>query len=152
VPRRPRQDGLFEPNLFLQFFLAGQPIRRLIEQAIRDSCLSASEYAVFSAIEELEPVTPADVARVIGAPRPTLTTQLDHLLRLGLVRRQPNRQDKRSYTLRLTAHGGRVKADAGRALLAATRSLDTELGGESAEMTAMLGRLRTAAEAALESG
>jgi len=151
VPREPRQDGVFEPNLFLQFFLAGQPIRRLIEHAIRDSGLSASEYAVFSAIEELEPVTPADIARVIGAPRPTLTTQIDHLLRLGLVRRQPNQRDKRSYTLRLTARGRRVKLETGRALLAATRALDTELGGESEETTAMLGRLRAAAESALES-
>jgi DNA-binding MarR family transcriptional regulator len=152
VPREPRQDGLFEPNLFLQFFLAGQPIRRLIEQAIRDSGLSANEYAVFSAIEELEPVTPADIARVIGAPRPTLTTQIDHLIRLGLVRRQPHRRDKRSYTLRLTARGRRVKLEAGRGLLAAERALDTALEGESGETTAMLGRLRTAAEAAVEPG
>ena len=148
----PRQDGLFEPNLFLQFFLAGQPIRRLIEQAIEDSGLSAGEYAVFSAIEELEPVTPADVARVVGAPRPTLTAQFEHLIRLGLVRRQPHRSDKRSYTLRLTARGRRVKLDAGQALLAATRALDAELGGESEQTTAMLGRLRAAAEAALGRG
>jgi hypothetical protein len=45
-----------------------------------------------------------------------------------------------------------VKLEAGRALLAATRALDTELGGETHEVNEMLGRLRAAAEAALESG
>jgi DNA-binding MarR family transcriptional regulator len=152
VTREPRQDGLFEPNLFLQFFLAGQPIRRLIEQAIEESGLSAGEYAVFSTIEELEPVTPADVARVVGAPRPTLTAQFEHLIQLGLVRRRPNRADRRSYTLSLSARGRRVKLDAGQALAAATRALDAELGGDTEQTTAVLGRLRAAAEAALDPG
>ena len=68
MPRGPRQDGLFEPGLFLQFFLAAQPIGRLIEQAIGDSSMSAPEYAVLSAIDELAPVTPADIARLTGVP------------------------------------------------------------------------------------
>jgi DNA-binding MarR family transcriptional regulator len=149
VPRGPRQDGLFEPNLFLQFFLAAQPIGRLIEQAISVSHMSASEYAVLSAIDELAPVTPADIARLTGVPRPTLTAHIDRLVRAGHVERHENPNDGRSYTVDLTARGRNTKDENGRALLAAQQALEAQLD-DAANLTAMLGRLRAAAEAALE--
>ena len=150
MPRAPRQDGLFEPGLFLQFFLAAQPIGRLIEQAIRQSNMSAGDYAVLSAVDELEPVTPADIARLAGIPRPTLTAQIDRLIRAGHVKRRKNPSDGRSYTLELTARGRRTKDENGRALLAAHQALAEHLADEDRQVIAMLGRLRAAAETALQ--
>jgi DNA-binding MarR family transcriptional regulator len=150
VPRTPRQDGLFEPGIFLQFWLAAQPIGRLIEHAIRESKMSAADYAVLSAVDELEPVTPADIARLTGAPRPTLTAQIERLQRAGLVKRRRNPSDGRSYMLELTARGRRTKDENGRALLAAHRALAAHLPDDDRQVTAMLGRLRAAAETALQ--
>jgi DNA-binding MarR family transcriptional regulator len=150
VPRRPRQDGLFEPGLFLQFFLAAQPIGRLIDQAIRDSSMSAAEYAVLSAIDELAPVTPADIARLTGVPRPTLTAHIERLSRAGQIKRRRNPGDGRSYLLDLTAKGRRTMTQNGRALLAAQQALEAHLADDAGQLTAMLGHLRAAAEAAHE--
>jgi DNA-binding MarR family transcriptional regulator len=150
MSRGPRQDGLFEPGLFLQFFLAMQPIGRLIESAIRESNMTASEYAVLSVVDELAPVTPADISRLTGVPRPTLTAQIDRLIQVGLVRRRSNPRDGRSYLLSLTASGRQTKDRNGRALFDANRALEGQLEDDADELTAALGRLRVAAEAALE--
>jgi DNA-binding MarR family transcriptional regulator len=150
VPRGPRQDGLFEPGLFLQFFLAAQPVGQLIERAIRESGMSAADYAVLSAIDELEPVTPADIARLTAIPRPTLTAQIERLTEAGHLKRTDNPSDGRSYMLNLTARGRRTKDENGRALLSASRALQAHLEDDSSELTAVLGRLRSAAEAALD--
>jgi DNA-binding MarR family transcriptional regulator len=150
VPRGPRQDGLFEPGLFLQFFLAAQPVGRLIEQAIRDSEMSAAEYAVLSAVDELAPVTPADIARLTGVPRPTLTAHIERLTAAGHIDRRPNPNDGRSYLLDLTVLGAQTMKTNGRALLAAQQALELHLPAGSRELTAMLGHLRVAAEAAAD--
>jgi DNA-binding MarR family transcriptional regulator len=147
----PRQDGLFEPNLFLQFFLAGQPLGRLIERAIAASGMKAVEYAVLSAVDELEPVMPSDIARLTGMPRPTLTPYIERLVFNGLIKRVQNPRDGRSYVLTLTPEGHRVKDENGRGLKSAMDELVTHLEDDPDELTAALGRLRAAAEAALDS-
>jgi DNA-binding MarR family transcriptional regulator len=150
MTRAPRQDGLFEPNLFLQFFLAGQPLGRLIERAIAPSGMKANEYAVMSAVDELEPVMPSDIARLTGMPRPTLTAHIERLVLDGYVERVQNPHDGRSYMLTLTPRGRRVKDENGRGLLTAFRELMAHLEDDPDELTAALGRLRAAAEAALD--
>src|SRR5947209_13646972 len=127
MSRGPRKDGLFEPNLFLQFFLTGQPLGRLIERAIEASGMRATEYALLSAVEELQPVMPSDVARLTGMPRPTLSTLIDRLVQDGLIQRVQNPNDGRSYMLTLTEHGRTVKDANGRALQTAFHALTTHL-------------------------
>lgn len=149
MTRTPRQDGLFEPNVFLQFFLTGQPVGRLVERAVRRSRLSASDYAILSAIDELEPVTPADVARLTGMPRPTLSATIERLTRAGHLRRRKHPSDGRSYTLALSARGRRAKDESGAALLEAEKQLSARLPHPE-QVKAVLADLRAAAEAALE--
>lgn len=151
MPRTPRKDGLYEPNLFLQFFLTGQPIGRLIERVIAPSGMKATEYAVLSAVDELEPVMPSDVSRLTGIPRPTLTPHIERLVAAGYVGRVPNARDGRSYMLTLTPEGHRVKDESGRALDVALRSLLAHLEGDGSELVSALERLREAAEETLVS-
>jgi DNA-binding MarR family transcriptional regulator len=151
MPRAPRKDGLFEPNLLLQFFLTGQSVGRLVERATGSSSLSATEYALLSAVDELEPVKPSDIARLTGMPRPTLTPYIDRLVATGTLVRSPNPRDGRSYMLVLTPQGRRIKDDTGRALAEVLARLVTHLEGDAGELNADLSRLREAAEAALQS-
>ena len=137
--------------MVLQFFLAAQPVGRLVERAIRKSGMSASDYAILSAIDELEPVTPADVARLTGMPRPTLSATIERLTRAGHLRRRKNPRDGRSYTLALSARGRRAKAENGAALLEAEKQLAARLPHPE-RATALLADLRVAAEAALDKG
>jgi DNA-binding MarR family transcriptional regulator len=150
MPRAVRRDGLFEPNLFLQFFLAGQPLGRLVERAIASSEMTTSEYALLSAVDELEPVMPSDVARLTGIPRPTLTALTGRLAAGGLIERIPNPRDGRSYFLSLSARGRATKDANGRALASALAALEIRLEGRADELAAALGVLRLAAESALE--
>lgn len=150
MPRVARSDGLYEPNLLLQFFLAGQPLGRLIERAIAPSGMKASEYAILSAVEELEPVVPGDIARLTGIPQSTLTPYLERLTGAGYVERGRNPRDGRSYLLQLTPQGRRVKDESGRALSVLLRELDDRLEGGAGALTRDLGRLREAAEVLLD--
>jgi DNA-binding MarR family transcriptional regulator len=150
MPRAACTDGLDEPNLFPQFFLTGQPIARLVERDIAHSNLKSTEYALLSAVDELEPVMPSDIARVTGMPRPTLTPYFERLLGTGLIARIPNPHDGRSYMITLTPGGRRIKVESGRALDVALRNLMSHLEGDPDDLTGALGRLRHAAEAALE--
>jgi DNA-binding MarR family transcriptional regulator len=150
MPRIARTDGLYEPNLLLQFFLTGQPLGRLIECAIAPSGMKANEYAILSAVDELEPVVPSDIARLTSMPRPTLTPYIERLLAAGYVERIPNPRDGRSYMLTLTPEGRRVKVASGRALDIVLWELESRLEGDVDELTSAFGRLREAAEAVLE--
>jgi DNA-binding MarR family transcriptional regulator len=134
----------------LQFFLTGQPIGRLVERAIAPSGMRATEYAVLSAVDELEPVMPSDIARLTGMPRPTLTPYIERLAARGYIDRIPNPDDGRSYKLALTPGGRRVKDESGRALGVALRDLLSLLEGDVDDLTSALDRLRKAAEAAIE--
>jgi DNA-binding MarR family transcriptional regulator len=149
MPRGTRKDGLFEPNLFFQFFLAGQPLGRLIDRALAPTGMRAAEYAILSAVDELEPVMPSDIARLTGTPRPTLTSLIERLVQDGFVERVRNPRDGRSYTLALTPDGRLVKDRNGLALGRALDQLIRHLDDDPAEITAALGRLRTGAESAL---
>lgn len=152
MPRIARTDGLYEPNLLLQFFLTGQPLGRLIERAIAPSGMKASEYAILSAIDELEPVAPSDIARLTAMPRPTLTPYLERLVAVRYIERIPNPRDGRSYMLILTPKGHRVKAESGAALNLVLQELNSRLTCDADALTSDLGRLREAAEAMLEEG
>ena len=150
MPRAARKDGLYEPNLLLQFFLTGQSVGRLVERAIAPARMSATEYALLSAVDELEPVKPSDIARMTGMPRPTLTPYLDRLVSTGRIERSPNPRDGRSYMIVLTPEGRRIKDKAGRALGEALARLVSHLDGDPDELTESLNRLREAADAAWE--
>jgi DNA-binding MarR family transcriptional regulator len=150
MPRSARADGIYEPNLLLQFFLTSQAVGRLVEHAIAPVRMNATEYALLSVVDELEPVKPSDIARMVGMPRPTLTPYLDRLVAMGSVERTPNPRDGRSYMLALTPEGRRAKDEAGRALAGALTRVASHLPGDIDELTASLGLLREAAEAATE--
>ena len=148
--RLPRKDGLFEPNLFLQSFLTLQPLTRLVERAIQPSGMGAGDYAVLSAIDELEPIKPSDVSRLTGVPRPTLTAVIERLSGQGLIERAPNPRDGRSYQLTLTAAGRAIKRENGCRLGAALATLEPHLQDGSADVIATLAQLRVALEATLD--
>src|SRR5207247_2060985 len=81
------------------------PSSRLLASAMRDGPLTPSEYAVYSAIFELESASPTALAGRLGM---RLTTFMDHLRLVegrGHARRLRNPRDGRSYLVTLTAGG-----------------------------------------------
>ena len=76
--------------------------------------------------------------REFGTKRSTLTSILDRLEERGLVRREPNPADRRSFLVSLTATGSRAAARVGRALGVLERQLAASVGPDD---LAALGRI-----------
>jgi len=92
-------------SLLFDLFVAGQRVRRLIEVALADAYLRGDEYAMYSLLFELGPLTATEISRTMGMP---LTTVLDHLRVMesrGHLRREPHPRDGRAVQISLTPEG-----------------------------------------------
>jgi DNA-binding MarR family transcriptional regulator len=138
-----------ETSVLFDVFVVGQAVRRLLNAAMAESPLRPEEYAVYSAIFEMERLTPTAMAARLGMP---LTTVMDHLRVLegrGHSRRIANTRDGRSYLVVLTAAGLQVHADANRRFEIAYRAFEAALSGGPARAKEALLAIREAAEGAL---
>ena len=120
----------------------------MLADAMRDGPLSPSEYAVYSAIFELEAASPTELAARLGM---RLTTCIDHLRLVesrGHALRIPNPTDRRSYHVALTADGLATHRAAALLFEAAAERFTAELGEGEWSARETLRELRAAAEAA----
>ena len=86
-------------------------LHRLLERLgddLRPLGLSQGEINALAQLERARPRTVAEVQRATGQRASTLTGILDRLEGRGLVRREPNPRDRRSFTVSLTADGARA--------------------------------------------
>lgn len=97
--RRSRSSVLFD------LFAASQRVRTLLAAAMEGCGLGADEYAVYSSLLEFEPLTPSEMARVVGMPPTTMSHYVRDMRERGHVREEPNPRDGRSRMLRLTSSG-----------------------------------------------
>jgi DNA-binding MarR family transcriptional regulator len=107
-PRR-RSSVLFD------LFAASQRVKTLLVAAMEGSGLTPDEYAVYSALLEFEPLSPTEMAAVVGMPPTTMSHYVREMRERGHVEEEPNPRDGRSRMLRLSAAG---RAAHGRANLA----------------------------------
>ena len=91
--------------------------RRLRRTA--DGGLTATQLSALATIESRGPLRLGDLAAAEGIAPPTVSRLVDHLEGAGLVRRQTDARDRRSFLVALTP--------AGVALLAELRSTGTRL-------------------------
>jgi len=144
-----RRDPL-DTSLLFDVFALNQAVGRLLASAMRDGPLTPSEYAVYSAIFELESASPTALAGRLGM---RLTTFMDHLRLVegrGHARRLRNPRDGRSYLVTLTAGGLDAHRAANRQFEAAYAAFIAGLdGGEAAGKHALV-LIRRAADAVLE--
>lgn len=143
-----------EPRLSLLFqsFVANQRIRALLAEAMADAPIRADEFAVYSLVLETGPITPTDMARILGMPLTTLSDYTRTMVERGHARRRPNPGDHRSYLLELTRQGVAVHEGAYRRFVRAKVPLDRSieaLGGDLEEIEAAVRLLGLAAERTL---
>jgi DNA-binding MarR family transcriptional regulator len=143
-----------EPRLSLLFqsFVANQRIRALLAEAMADASIRADEFAVYSLVLETGPITPTDMARILGMPLTTLSDYTRTMVERGHARRRPNPVDQRSYLLELTRQGVAAHAGAYRLFVRAKVPLDRSieaLGGDLEEIEAAVRLLGLAAERTL---
>jgi DNA-binding MarR family transcriptional regulator len=134
------------PSLLSQpAYLAGQVSkcgRREVEQAVRERGLVLIQHAVLVALDELGPLSQRELADALDFDKSHLVAQLDGLEQRGLVKREPDRSDRRRNRLLLTVAG---KALADELAPIARRSqkdlLDSLSGPEQRTLIALLRRV-----------
>jgi DNA-binding MarR family transcriptional regulator len=130
-------------------FALNQAVGRLLASAMRGGPLSPAEYAVYSAMFELESATPTALASRLGMRLTTFMDQLRVAEERGHARRMPNPSDGRSLLVTLTAAGLAAHREANRLFEAAYESFAAELGGSEEPAKQALASIRGAAERAM---
>ena len=135
-------------SLLFDVFATNQAVARLLAAAMRDGPLTPAEYAVYSAIFELEAATPTNLAVRLGMPLSTLVDQLRNLEGRGHAARLPHPTDGRSYRVVLTAAGREAHRAANAGFEVAHRAFSAALPAGEGRARAGLEDIRTAAERA----
>jgi DNA-binding MarR family transcriptional regulator len=145
-PSRPAEA--LDPSLLFEVFALNQAVARFLADAMRDGPLTPAEYAVYSAMFELEAGTPTALAARLGI---RLTTFMDHLRAIearGHARRVPHPTDGRSYRIVLTAEGLAAHRAANQRFERAYASFVDALAGGEVRPRQVLRALRDAADRA----
>ena len=137
-------------SLLFDVFATNQAVARLLAAAMRDSPLTPAEYAIYSAIFELEAATPTTLAARLGMPLSTLADHLRGVEGRGHAARLPHPTDGRSYRVVLTAGGREAHRAANAGFEAAHRAFSAALPAGEERARAGLEDIRTAAEQAAE--
>ena len=98
----PRTSTL---SLLFDLFVTNQRVGRLLTDAMADVGLRPDEYAVYSAVFDLGPISPTDLARALGMPPTTVSHYMDGMRSAGHLHQARNPRDGRSYLVRLSLDG-----------------------------------------------
>jgi DNA-binding MarR family transcriptional regulator len=146
VGRAPANSTL-SPLFYV--FAASQQAGTLVGMALRGAPLQPAEYAMYSALRELEPVSPTELARHLGMP---VTTALDGIRAMvghGHATKIANPDDGRSYFLVLTRSGHRAHDETERHFSRVDLRLSEHLGSKRATVIRALADLLDAGDATL---
>jgi DNA-binding MarR family transcriptional regulator len=130
-------------------FALNHAVGRLLAEAMRDGPLTPGEYAVYSAVFELEAASPTELAARLGMRLTTFMDQLRLLESRLHARRIGHPRDGRSYRVVLTAAGLAAHRAANGQFEAAFLAFVSHLPDGEAAAKAGLSVIREAADAAL---
>jgi DNA-binding MarR family transcriptional regulator len=100
--------------------------------------LDIREYATLQTIEDLAPCSQQQVATMLGVSGPVIVELIDTLEPRGLVLRERNPSDRRSYALRLAAPGSELRERGRAALSTIEEEVGERLGGPTSELCQLL--------------
>lgn len=122
-------------RLFAQVFGV---MRREFDAELQEQGVTITEWVALASLQAGGVETPSDIARYGEVDRSVVTRALDRLTEKSLTKRELNREDRRSFTIRLTPAGRRVA----KALLDANKRINEQyLRGLSKAEVAELRRM-----------
>jgi len=98
--------------LCLHLQRAARAVARRFDAALRPLGLTSGQFSLLMSLNRPDPPRLGDVASLLAMDRTTLTANLKPLERRGLVKVRPDREDRRSRRLMLTADGRSLLAAA----------------------------------------
>ena len=102
----PRQPGRHRRiSLLFDLFAVSNRVRVLLRQAMANAGLRPDEYAIYSAVVKVGPLTISDLAAAVGMPLTTVSDYVQTMTSRGHARRWDNPVDNRSVLVALTDQG-----------------------------------------------
>ena len=135
--------------VLLELALANSVASQVFVRELVRAGYPMTHVGMLTLIEIHGPITPTDLEAETGIPKTTLRGRVQGLHRAGLVHRVPNKQDRRSYFLEVTAEGREFLRAMRPIVRAAERAIETELGVPLEDYRGPLERLRKANRALL---
>jgi DNA-binding MarR family transcriptional regulator len=129
---------------------AAQRVNLLVTKTLHLHGAWTPHYALLSMVAIAEPVTPTELARLMGLRPTTASDYVEQLVELGHVRREPNPEDGRSYLLTVTEAGWDAFNRANRPAYGALQLVEKNLGRPLEEVEQVIDELINALETALE--
>lgn len=91
--------------MLFDLFAVSNRVRVLLRQAMANAGLRPDEYAVYSAVYKVGPLTISELAAVAGMPLTTVSDYVQTMTSRGHARRWTNPGDSRSFLVALTDEG-----------------------------------------------
>jgi DNA-binding MarR family transcriptional regulator len=142
------EESSLGTSLLFDVFALNQAVGRLLADAMRDGPLTPAEYAVYSAIFELEAATPTELAARLDMRLTTFVDRLREIEGRGHARRLPHPTDGRSYRVVLTTPGLAAHRAANAQFERAYTAFEVALARDQASAKAALLEIRDAANRA----
>lgn len=125
-------------SLLFDVFAVNQAVSGLLAETMRGGPLTPADYAVYSAVFELEAATPTRIAARLGMRLTTFMDRLREVEARGHARRAAHPTDGRSYLVVLTGEGQAAHRSANERFERAYAEFDAELGDGAGAKAALL--------------
>ncbi len=125
-------------SLLFDLFAASQQVRSLLAEAMAGCGLRPDEYGVYSGLFEFGPVSPTELAALVGMAPTTLSNYLGEMRGRGHMVETPNPSDGRSRLLSLSADGRAAHKRANAAFVRAYLPFEEQIADRPAVKTALL--------------
>jgi len=123
-------------------FVAAQAAQALALERLEPLGLAPRAWGVLSTLTESGPLSQIDLARTLSIDRTAMVYLLDELEDEGLVTRERNPADRRSFLIHLTARGRRLQEKAAAELAGQAEALLAPLGtAERRQLVQLLSRV-----------
>ncbi len=131
-------------TLLYQVWEAARRAGSIIDEALTDTWMTATDYAVYSLVEMAGPTTPTQLSELSGVPIQTMSRMLREMENRSHLDRSPNPADARSNMVSLSSKGLEARRGAAPAFREVMKTLDAHLGSDEEAVRWALGRLNYA--------
>lgn len=102
------KDEVTALNAYVKLVRASESVTSRIHRHLADARLTLSQFGVLEALYHTGPLSQTEIAKKVLKSTGNITMIIDNLEKRELVKRERQKEDRRSYAVRLTAQGKKV--------------------------------------------
>jgi len=98
-------------DAYVKLMRAADSVSLAVSRSLAQSGLTESQFGVLEALFHLGPMRPCELATKLLTSGANMTTVIDNLEKRALISREKLLEDRRSFTIHLTAQGRQIIAE-----------------------------------------